>query len=104
MADRIQTRNPDKTKQGVNIDRVKYDQVKDAILSALRAGGAMTFGELAQAVERKLQGKFEGSIRWYFTTVKLDLEARRVLKRVPGSSPQRLQLVKQRPGSKELNA
>jgi hypothetical protein len=94
MADRIQTKNPDKSKQGVNIDRLKYNVVKDAIVGTLRAKGEMTFDELAQAVERKLHGKFDGSIRWYFTTVKLDLEERRVLKRVPGSSPQRIQLVK----------
>jgi hypothetical protein len=94
VTERIQTRNPDKNKQGVNIDRAKYETMKDAITSVLRAKGEMTFDDLARAVEKKLHGKFDGSIRWYFTTVKLDLEARRMLQRVPGSSPQRIQLVK----------
>ncbi|NTU63392.1 MAG: hypothetical protein HGB05_08310 [Chloroflexi bacterium] len=92
MAERIQTRHPDRNKQGVNIDRAKYEAMKDAIVSTLRAEGELTFDTLARAVEQKFHGKFDGSIRWYFTTVKLDLEARHVLQRVPGSSPQRIQL------------
>jgi hypothetical protein len=31
-----------------------------------------------------------GSVNWYTVTVKLDLEARRVLERVAGARPQRL--------------
>jgi hypothetical protein len=34
---------------------------------------------LNEAVSQKLTGDFEGSIGWYFTTVKLDLEARGVI-------------------------
>jgi hypothetical protein len=94
MSDRIQTLNPAAGKQGVRIDRAKYDALKAAILSALRARREPTFAELAQAVERKLNGKFDGSIRWYFTTVKLDLEARGLVERVPHSRPQRVRLVR----------
>jgi hypothetical protein len=35
---------------------------------------------------------FEGSIPWYVTTVKLDLEARGVIERVPGPGEQKLTL------------
>jgi hypothetical protein len=35
---------------------------------------------------------FEGSVSWYVTTVKLDLETRGVVERVPGQKPQRLRL------------
>ena len=45
-----------------------------------------------EAVERDLDGSFDGSIPWCVTTVKLDLEARRVIERVPSASPQRLRL------------
>ncbi len=94
MGGRILTKHPEKGKQGVNISRDKYEVVRAAIEACLREGGEMGFEELGRAVEGKLAGHFEGSISWYYTTVKLDLEARRVVKRVPGSSPQRIRLAK----------
>lgn len=75
---RILTLHP-KGLKGVNIVKVKYEQVKSAILEELAAGGEQEFGALMQAVEMRLSGEFEGSIGWYFTVVKLDLEARGVL-------------------------
>jgi hypothetical protein len=48
----------------------------------------MTFMNLSRAVEKEVNGNFEGSVTWYVTTVKLDLEARGVLKRVLHSRPQ----------------
>jgi hypothetical protein len=89
----ILTRHPDKTKSGVRIDRAKYDTMRAAILTVLRRRGEATFTELSGAVERSLRGRFDGSIKWYVTTVKLDLEARRIIRRVPGSRPQQLRLV-----------
>ena len=94
MEERIITRHPT-GKQGVNINREKYDVVREAILACLAAHGQPTFAELTHDVEARLSGRFDGSIPWYVTTVKLDLEARGVLERVPKSSPQRLRLVKQ---------
>jgi hypothetical protein len=43
----------------------------------------MTFMKLTRTVEKEIDGKFEGSVTWYVTTVKLDLEARGKVKRVP---------------------
>jgi len=40
------TRHPDLGEQGVNIDREKYDQVRDAILVALSESGELTFTAL----------------------------------------------------------
>ena len=37
-------------------------------------------------------GEWEGSVGWYATAVKLDLEARGELERVPGAKPQRVRL------------
>jgi hypothetical protein len=37
---------------------------------------------------------FNGSVMWYVTTVKLDLEARGEIKRVPNSRPQLVKLTK----------
>ena len=47
----------------------------------------------ARGVEEKLKGRFEGSIPWYFVTVKLDLEARGEIRRVPKSKPQMIEMV-----------
>lgn len=96
MEERIMTLHPE-GKQGVNINRKKYDIVRQSILTHLRAHGEMTFTELTENVRRKLEGSFEGSINWYVTTVKLDLEAREEIERIPKSSPQRLRLIP-RPG------
>ena len=87
------TRHPDPGKSGVNISRQKYDAIRVAILDAIRARGEITFTELTQDVRIRLEGTFEGSISWYVTTVKLDLEARGLIERVPKSRPQRLRLV-----------
>ncbi len=91
MRDMIRTLHPEK-KQGVNISREKYEVICQAILTALRAQKEMTFMNLSRAVEKEVNGNFEGSVTWYVTTVKLDLEARGLVKRVPGSRPQLVKL------------
>jgi hypothetical protein len=49
--------------------------------------------KLNAAVEKKLSGTFDGSVPWYFTTVKLDMEARGEIRRVPNSKPQLIEIV-----------
>jgi hypothetical protein len=89
MDDRIETLHP-AGKQGVNILRTKYDQIVNAINDAVAAKQPIGFEDLVEEVDRKVGADFDGSIPWYVTTVKLDLEARGVLERVPGRGPQRL--------------
>ena len=91
MKDTIRTLHPEK-KQGVNISREKYDIIRKAILSALHKEKDISFMSLSRAVEKEVNGNFEGSVTWYVTTVKLDLEARGVVKRVPHSRPQLVRL------------
>ena len=93
MKDVVKTLHPQK-KQGVNISREKYDMIRKAIMSELRANKEMTFMKLSRAVEKIVRGKFDGSVMWYVTTVKLDLEARGEVKRVPNSRPQLVRLAK----------
>ncbi len=93
MQDMVKTLHPQK-KQGVNISRDKYDTIRKAIMSELRANKEMTFMKLSRAVEKEVRGKFDGSVMWYVTTVKLDLEARGEVKRVPNSRPQLVRLAK----------
>ncbi len=91
MEEKILTLHPD-GKQGVNISKEKYETIRQAILSILGEQGETFFKDLPAAAERKLDRAFDGSISWYVITVKLDLEARGLIIRVPKSSPQRLRL------------
>ena len=91
MAARIMTKHPE-GKAGVNLEKDKYDTVKSAIIAELKRKDEMTFRDLNAAVGKRLKGRFDGSIGWYYTTVKLDLEARKLIKRVDTQSPQRLVL------------
>lgn len=91
MKDMIRTLHPEK-KQGVNISKEKYEIIRDAILCVLQAEREITFMNLSRAVEKVVNGKFDGSVTWYVTTVKLDMEARGEVKRVPNSRPQLVRL------------
>ena len=91
MTERILTLHP-QGKTGVNIKKVKYDSIKEAILASLGEQEELTFNALNQHVQAKLKDCFDGSIPWYVTTVKLDLEARGMIERIPKTSPQRLRL------------
>ena len=88
-AEKILTKHP-LGKTGRNIDRKKYDALKKAILSALRKND-LTHTELSSRLNKDLKGKFSGNISWYGETVKLDLEARKIIKRT-ASKPQRYRL------------
>jgi len=89
--ERIMTLHPE-GKAGVNVARDKYELVADAIRKVLKRR-ELTFMELMSAVGEQLEGRFEGSISGYVTTIKLDLEARGEVERVDGKSPQVLRLV-----------
>jgi hypothetical protein len=81
-AEKIALRNPDPLKKGVNIDRSKYDLIRPIILEYLRLQRLATFSQIAEEVENRLSGQFEGSISWYAISVKLDMEARGEIIRV----------------------
>lgn len=87
--DKILTRHP-QGKSGKNIGRQIYDVVKQAILSALK-GKELTHTELFRELNKTLKGKFPGNINWYGETVKLDLEARKLIERTD-EKPQKYRL------------
>ena len=91
MKEKIRMLHPE-NKQGVNISREKYETIHKAILCVLEAQKEMTFMNLSRAVEKEVNGSFEGSVTWYVTAVKLDMEARGEIKRVPNSRPQLVKL------------
>jgi hypothetical protein len=77
-------------KSGRNITRQNYETLKEAILSALGKKD-LTHTELMSQVNKGLKGKFSGNISWYAETVKLDLEARKIIERT-SSKPQTYRL------------
>jgi hypothetical protein len=79
-------------KPGVRIEEAKYDAVRIAIIENLRTHGSMTFTQLGDLVEDQLQKNFDGSVMWYYTNVKLDMEACGEILRVPKSKPQLISL------------
>jgi hypothetical protein len=91
--DTIRTLHPEK-KQGVNISKDKYEIIRKMIFTILKQNKEMPFMKLSRAVEKEVRGTFDGSVMWYVTTVKLDMEARGEVTRVPNSRPQLVRLVK----------
>jgi hypothetical protein len=89
MDEKILTKHP-LGKTGRNVDRKKYDTLKRTILAALRKN-ELTHTELFSRLNKSLKGKFSGNISWYGETVKLDLEARKIIERT-ASKPQRYRL------------
>lgn len=93
-ARRVMTRHPDPAKSGARIEKDKYEALRKAILRAVPPGKAgIPFKELPRRVAALLPPGAKarlGSVSWYTVTVKLDLEARGFLERVPGETPQRL--------------
>lgn len=78
--EKIQTLHPDPKKTNKSISKAKYNLIKEAILAVLQ-NQPVTHKELFVALAKRLKGKFEGAIGWYGETVKLDLEARKIIAR-----------------------
>lgn len=87
---KVLTKHPGRGRSGRSIRKTSYDSMKRAIVKVLR-GKELTHTELADRVTKELKGKFEGNIGWYAETVKLDLEARKVVERTT-SKPQKYRL------------
>ena len=87
--EKILTKHP-LGKSGKNISRQKYEAVEEAILSALK-NRELTHTELFEQLRKRLENKFSGNVSWYDETVKLDLEARKMIERT-SSKPQKYRL------------
>jgi hypothetical protein len=87
------TVQPEPAKQGIRIDKTKYEAVHESILQNLQRYGSLTFTQLGALVEEDLRDTIASSILWYYTTVKLDMEAQGEIRRVPNSRPQLIEVV-----------
>ena len=76
MIEKIQTKNPDPTKKGVNVDKDKYDFIHGVILQVLKDKGPLSSAELVESVVEHINshGGVDYSIGWYTMAVRLNME------------------------------
>jgi hypothetical protein len=91
--EKILTLHP-QSKKGVNILKRRYDIISDFIVKTIKKKKEITFAELKDIAEDTLANKFDGKITWYLVTIKLDLEARKIIERIPNTSPHKLRMHK----------
>ena len=84
---KIQLKHP-AGKKAINMDKNKYEILKKILLHSLHTKGELTHKEILQNILEefaKSKIKFEGSVEWYMEWVKLDMEARKEIKRSENS-------------------
>lgn len=97
MNHKVQLKHPD-GKKAIAMPKERYDLLKPAVLKLLRSRESATFNEISAAIVEDFARRktvFKGSIPWHLEWVKLDLEARKFIKRVPGTSPQKYEIISQ---------
>jgi len=85
----VQTRHP-LGKSNKPVSKQNYELFKAAIVAVLQ-DRELTHTELVDQVTRHLTGKFDGNVGWHTMTVKLDLEAHRIIERT-SPKPERYRL------------
>ena len=81
-------------KKGVNILQRRYDVILNFILRTLNEQHEISFQDLTDKAVEELNENFDGKVVWYMVTVKPDIELRKMIERVPGTSPHKLRLRK----------
>ncbi|MBK9333618.1 MAG: hypothetical protein IPM96_14760 [Ignavibacteria bacterium] len=79
-AEIIQTLHPLPGKINKKISLEKYTFIRDKILAILKKA-ELTHTELMEELYARVKDDFEGGVQWYGETVKLDLEARKLIER-----------------------
>jgi len=101
--EKIMTLHP-KGKKGVNILKRRYDIIKDFIVETVEDYKEISFEELTDLAVDRLTETFDGKVLWYLVTVKLDLEARNIIERIPKTSPHKIRMKKCRVGKGEFHS
>jgi len=94
--EKILCKTPTPNKKPVKIDKWKYDAVRNAILQIvpkMGEGEGVVFKELSGEVAKRLtedERENLGSVNWFTTCVKLDMELKGELKRMKKNDVQHL--------------
>lgn len=91
-SDKIQTLHPQPGKTNKRISAEKYEVIKKSLLAILK-NAELTHTELMEQLYTRVKGSFDGGVQWYGETVKLDLEARKIIER-SGTKPEKYRLRK----------
>ena len=95
--DRITCHTPTPGKKPTRIHKWKYDLLRDIILDILAGSpNGVEFRALPNLIDARLAPEQKaklGSTSWYTTTVKLDMEVKGDIERIPRVTPQKLRLV-----------
>ena len=91
--EKIQTLHPTAGKTNKRISLEKYEVIRENIIAILMEK-EMTHTELMEILYVRVKDTFEGGVQWYGETVKLDLEARKIIERA-GTKPERYRYSKQ---------
>lgn len=82
-------------KRTLRIDGEKYQTVYQAFRAIVtNAEQEYVLEEVTDAIESALKDSFDGSVRWHLNAIKLDLEARGLIERVPNEQPQRFRVLR----------
>lgn len=88
--EQIQTLHPLPGKINKRISLKKYNIIKENILAIL-SKKELTHTELMEKLYSQVKDTFEGGVQWYGETVKLDLEARKIIERT-NNKPEKYRL------------
>lgn len=94
MEQKIQLTHPG-GKKAIRMDKEKYTFIEKSILTCLKVKAEATHKEILKAITgdfKKDKIKFTGSIEWNMEWVKLDLEARKKIKRIADTKPIKFKL------------
>ncbi len=96
--ERVVCETPTPGKKPTRIHKWKYDLLRRIILEIVAEGtDGVEFRNLPGLIESRLsveQRENLGSVSWYTISVKLDMEVKGDIERVPRAKPQKLRLVK----------
>ena len=88
--------HPDPDKKGARVTKATYDAYRSVLLDVIPADENGVFlSDLNRLIEPHLPSDIieNTSIMWWIMCVKLDLEARSIIERVPGKGKQRVRKI-----------
>jgi hypothetical protein len=90
--EQIQTLHPVEGKKNKSISVSKYNFMRENLIQII-SQKELTHTELMEALYSRVKNDFIGGVQWYGETVKLDLEARKIIERT-NTKPEKYRMKK----------